>query len=58
MILIFTMHEIQEGVEALKVRKTAGLDGIFPEFIKYPGKHTLIWLVSFYNDVLNTSRMP
>lgn len=41
-----------------KINKTAGFDGIYPEFIKYSGRRTCEWLSQFYSDILATSNIP
>lgn len=54
----FTERDVNEAIKTLKMRKAAGLDGIFPEFIKHIGEHGRTWLKKFYNDILETGRVP
>ena len=39
-----TLHEIQRTVSHLKIRKSAGPDGVYPEHIKYAGNAAILWL--------------
>ena len=54
----FTIEELQIAIKHTKTSKAAGFDGIYPEFFKHFGDHTLKWLVTFYNHILSTGRMP
>lgn len=54
----FTENEINEVIKQLKIRKAAGPDEIFPEFIKHLGKSGRLWLTEFYNDILRSSEVP
>jgi hypothetical protein len=38
--------------------KLAGLDGVYPEFIKNSGRKTKEWLVRLFNDILTTGKLP
>lgn len=41
-----------------KVNKAAGLDGVYPKFIKYASVRTREWLSKFYSDILATAIIP
>lgn len=42
----------------MKSGKAAGVDGIFPEFIKSFGTRTKWWLLKFMKKILRTSNVP
>src|SRR6195952_5295670 len=54
----FSLEELQAAIQLTKVRKAAGFDGIYPEFVTHLGVISLNWLVSFYNDILISGRLP
>lgn len=54
----FSIEELYEGVASTKAGKAAGLDGIYPEFIKNLGKRAMIWLLKCLNKIFNTSNLP
>lgn len=54
----FTISEISEALKETKTGKAAGLDGVFPEFLRHCGPRTLSWLTSFYNEVLRSGQLP
>ncbi|KAF0767603.1 Uncharacterized protein FWK35_00011819, partial [Aphis craccivora] len=54
----FTPEEVQLALKRVKLRKAAGLDEIYPEFIKYSGPKTIKWLSLFFSDVLHTGKLP
>lgn len=54
----FTDQELNEVIKNLKVRKAAGLDGIYPEFIKHLGPAGRKWLKVFYTDILQKGKVP
>lgn len=54
----FTNAELNKAVNTLKLRKAAGLDGIFPEFIKHLGHPAREWLRNCFTDILNTGQIP
>lgn len=56
--LEFTLDELNIGLTDVKCGKAAGLDGIFPEFIKNFQKESKSWLVRFFNDILKKQRLP
>jgi len=54
----FTPEEVQLALKRVKLRKAAGLDEMYPEFIKYSGPKTIKWLSLFFSDVLHTRKLP
>ena len=54
----FTSEELQVAVSALTVGKAAaGLDGIFPEFLKHAGARVRQWLLTVFNCTLLSGQM-
>jgi hypothetical protein len=43
---------------SVKPGKTAGLDGVYPEFIKNSGRKFKEWLVCLFNDILKPGKLP
>jgi Reverse transcriptase (RNA-dependent DNA polymerase) len=43
---------------AVKSGKTAGFDGVDAEFIKNSGTKTKEWMITFFNNILSTGRLP
>jgi hypothetical protein len=43
---------------AVKSGKAAGFDGVYPKFIKNSGTKTKEWMITFFNDILSTDRLP
>lgn len=54
----FTETELTLAISSLKTGKAAGLDTVYPEFIKYCGKRTVQWLLSFYNNIISKGQLP
>lgn len=54
----FSDREIESAINMLKLRKASGLDGIYPEFIRYLGKLARTWLKNFFSDILDTGIIP
>lgn len=54
----FTIDELNIAIGVTKIGKAAGLDGIYPEFIKHLGKRARIWLLKFCNIMFKTSNLP
>jgi hypothetical protein len=54
----FSMEELESAIITIKPGKAAGLDGIYPEFIRNFGPKTKEWLLSFYNDIISTGKLP
>jgi Reverse transcriptase (RNA-dependent DNA polymerase) len=46
------------AISAMAAGKAAGLDGIFPEFIKHVGIRVRNWLLTFFNNILNSGELP
>lgn len=54
----FTFDELNEAIGATKAGKAAGLDGMYPEFIKHLGKRARIWLLKFCNKIFKSANLP
>lgn len=53
----FTLDEINIAITK-QTGKSTGVDEIFPEFYKHFGPHTRVWLVSFFNNILENGNIP
>jgi hypothetical protein len=49
---------LETALLSVKPGKTAGLDGVYPEFIKNSERKSKEWLVRLFNDILKTSKLP
>lgn len=54
----FTAEELNVAIGATKVGKAAGLDGMYPEFVKHLGNRARIWLLKFCNKIFKSSNLP
>src|SRR5436190_200869 len=54
----FTSEELETAVGQVHVGKAAGLDGMFPEFIKNFGPKAKTWLLTMFNDILASGVLP
>ena len=54
----FCFEEIKKCINKLKCGKSAGLDNIFPEFLKYAPDTLLYTLVEFLNKILEAGVVP
>ncbi|KAL4143087.1 hypothetical protein QTP88_005458 [Uroleucon formosanum] len=54
----FTVEEINSAIEKIKTGKSAGKDGIFPEFFKHCGVRTRLWLTAFFDNILENGKIP
>ena len=54
----FCFEEIKKCINKLKCGKSAGLDNIFPEFLKYAPDPLLYTLVEFLNKILEAGVVP
>jgi hypothetical protein len=54
----FSVDELETTLLSVKPGKAAGLDRIYPEFIKNSGRKTKEWLVRLFNDILTTGKLP
>jgi hypothetical protein len=54
----FSLEELVTALQSVKLGKAAGFDGIYSELLKNSGRRTKEWIVSFFNDILSTSRPP
>jgi hypothetical protein len=55
---ILISDELETALLSVKPGKAAGLDGVYPEFIKNSGRKTKEWLVRLFNDILTTGKLP
>jgi len=46
------------ALKHIKLRKAAGLDEIYTEFIRYSGPKTIKWLSHFFSDILQSGKLP
>jgi hypothetical protein len=53
----FSIEELETALLSVKTGKAAGLDGVYPEFIKNFGRKTKEWLVRLFNDILTTGKL-
>ena len=54
----FSLEELQEAMEHLKLGKAAGLDGISTEIIKHFGPKTQQWILDLFNICATSCRIP
>lgn len=54
----FTMDELTCAISKIKLGKAAGIDGIYPEFVKYFGPAALLWILALFNAILSSGRLP
>ncbi|EFA13161.1 hypothetical protein TcasGA2_TC015965 [Tribolium castaneum] len=47
----FNVDELKAAISSTKSKKSAGFDGIYPEFIKNLGSFALKWLTFLFNDI-------
>jgi hypothetical protein len=43
---------------AVKSGKAVGFDGVHPEFIKNSSQRTKEWIVTLFNDILTSGKIP
>jgi len=53
----FSIEEISEAILMIKPGKAAGLDNIYPEFIKHTGPRARAWLMKFFNNILTNTKI-
>lgn len=54
----FSLEELTFALKKIKKGKAAGVDGIFPEFLRYAGPVTRNWILSLFNYILNKGTVP
>lgn len=54
----FETYEISKAIKDTKTGKAAGIDGIYPEFLKHCGPNALRWLTEFFNNIVQTGSLP
>jgi hypothetical protein len=54
----FNINKLGSALKSVKPRTAAGIDGVYPEFIRNCGEKTKKWLIPFMNDVLSLVRLP
>lgn len=55
---LFSMEELERAIARCKLRKAAGLDEILVEQIKQLGPKAKQWMLIFYNNCLETYKIP
>ncbi|KAI0215615.1 hypothetical protein LSAT2_032325 [Lamellibrachia satsuma] len=55
---LFNETEIEAGISKLKNSKATGLDDIQTEFIKHFGPKARDWLLCFFNNCVNSNKIP
>lgn len=53
-----TSEELNAALQQIKCRKAAGIDNIFPEFMKNTGPRVRAWLLEFYRDIIDKRKVP
>ena len=54
----FTENEVTKCIKKIKNGKSAGLDNIYPEFIKYIPDSLINVITKFFNRILETTEVP
>jgi hypothetical protein len=54
----FTQNDVCNAIKKTKINKAAGFDGIYSEFFKFTEPRTHTWLTMFYNDIIDTEKLP
>lgn len=54
----FSIEELEVAICSIKLGKAAGLDGLFPEFIKHLGKRAKLWVLKFLNKIFKLTKVP
>ena len=52
------MDELEAAISTLAVGKAAGMDGIFPEFLKHLGPKVKTWLLALNNKIMAKGQLP
>ena len=53
----FTMLELETAIRCIKNGKTAGWDGVYPEFIHHFGLRSRQWILQQFNQVLQSGSL-
>lgn len=54
----FSFEDFDLALHSLKTNKAAGIDGIFPKFLKHLGVCAENWLLALFNYILQTAHFP
>ena len=54
----FSMEELDVAILSVKARKAPGFDNMFGEFIKHFDVKTKQWILRFFNEIMETGRIP
>ena len=54
----FMLSELDVALSKMKSGKAAELDNIYPEFLKHLGPLGKIWLLNFFNLMLDSGVIP
>ena len=56
--LPITESEVRSCTKKIKNGKSAGLDDIYPEFIKYVPDELILMMTTFFNKILDIGMVP
>jgi hypothetical protein len=54
----FSTKELNTALLVVKSGKVSGFDGIYPEFIKNSVQRTKEWILTVFNDILTSGKIP
>ena len=54
----FNTEEIDHAVNKLKIKKSAGLDNLTAEHLKYGGNSIIVWLTEILNAIVDMEQIP
>ena len=54
----FSTEEVISAVTKMKIKKSAGEDGLTPEHLKYGGNCIIVWLAEILNAIVDSEQIP
>jgi len=54
----FTQDEVYNAIKKTKLNKAACFGGLYSEFFKFAEPKNYAWLTTFYNDIIDTAKLP
>lgn len=54
----FTVEELEQALQKLKMRKASGPDGLFAEHLKFGRQALLTWLLKILNSIIELEAIP
>jgi hypothetical protein len=54
----FSTEELNTALLAVKSKKAAGFDDVYPEFIKNSGQRLKKWIVALFNEIVTSDKIP